>query len=78
MEGPGNPRVFTFCSHLRAQSDLVSSQKAYSMSDRFPPLRPQASAPQKPRSDTRTLPVPAPVDLALLAALVLVAALALI
>lgn len=48
------------------------------MSDRFPPLRPQASVPQKTRSDTRTLPLPAPVDLALLAALVLVAALALI
>jgi hypothetical protein len=48
------------------------------MSDRFPPLRPQAAVPQKTRNDIRTLPVPAPVDLALLAALALVAALALL
>jgi hypothetical protein len=48
------------------------------MSNRFPPLRPQASVPQKTRSDARTLPVPAPVDLALIAALALVAALAIL
>ncbi|MDZ4087406.1 MAG: hypothetical protein U1E69_11465 [Tabrizicola sp.] len=45
------------------------------MSDRFPPLRPQSAL---TRSDSRTLPVPAPVDLTLLAALAFVLALALI
>ncbi|WP_155523140.1 hypothetical protein [Tabrizicola thermarum] len=45
------------------------------MSDRFPPLRPQSAL---TRQEARSLPVPAPVDLALLAALALVAALALL
>jgi hypothetical protein len=45
------------------------------MSDRFPPLRPQSAL---TRSQTRALPVPAPVDLSLFAALAFVIALALI
>ena len=45
------------------------------MSDRFPPLRPQSAL---TRSEARAHPVPAPVDLSLLAALAFVVALALI
>jgi len=45
------------------------------MSDRFPPLRPQSAM---SRPEARALHVPAPVDLTLLAALVLVAAVALV
>jgi hypothetical protein len=46
------------------------------MSDRFPPLRPQAALSDTARSHGRSLP--APVDLTRLAAFVFVAALALI
>lgn len=45
------------------------------MSNRFPPLRPQS---EMTRAASRTLSVPAPVDLTLLAAFALVVALALI
>ena len=45
------------------------------MSDRFPPLRPQSDM---TRQAARTLPVPAPIDLSLLAAFAFVIALALI
>ena len=45
------------------------------MSNRFPPLRPQS---EMTRQDARALPVPAPVDLSLVAAFVFVVALALI
>ena len=45
------------------------------MSDRFPPLRPQTTL---TRAESRALPVPAKVDLTLLAALAFVVALALI
>ena len=48
------------------------------MSDRFPPLRPQDQMMQTSRSNARALPVPAPVDLTLFAALAFVVALALI
>jgi hypothetical protein len=44
------------------------------MSNRFPPLRSQDQMMQK----SRALPVPAPVDLTLLAALIFVVALALV
>ena len=46
------------------------------MSDRFPPLRSQASLSARPRD--RALPTPAPVDLTLLAALTFLIVLALI
>jgi hypothetical protein len=48
------------------------------MSHRFPPLRSQDQMMQTSRPAARTLSVPAPVDLTLLAALVFVVALALI
>lgn len=48
------------------------------MSDRFPPLRPQAPIPHKARPSGRAVSAPAPVDLSLLAALVFVVALALL
>jgi hypothetical protein len=48
------------------------------MSHRFPPLRSQDQIVSKPRSPDRALPIPAPVDLTLLAAMALVIALALI
>ncbi|MES2916865.1 MAG: hypothetical protein V4753_17265 [Pseudomonadota bacterium] len=41
------------------------------MSDRFPQIRPQATMNGKARSVSRALPTPAPVDLTILAALVL-------
>ncbi|MFN4201941.1 MAG: hypothetical protein ACK4GM_02660 [Tabrizicola sp.] len=47
------------------------------MSDRFPPLRPQASLTGAPSRD-RTLPAPAPVDLGVIAAFVFVLAVALL
>jgi hypothetical protein len=48
------------------------------MSDRFPPLRPQSAMTRPARPSARALPVPAPVDLTLLAGLVFVVALALL
>jgi hypothetical protein len=48
------------------------------MSDRFPPLRSQASLSAKTRATDRALPTPAPVDLTLLAALAFIVALAVI
>jgi hypothetical protein len=48
------------------------------MSHRFPPLRSQDQLMQTSRTSARALPVPAPVDLTLLAALAFVVALALI
>jgi hypothetical protein len=44
------------------------------MSNRFPPLRPQS---ELTRSESHGLPLPAPVDLSMLAALVFVVVLAL-
>ena len=48
------------------------------MSDRFPPLRDQSRLQQTSGPRGQTLSAPAPVDITLLAALVLVVALALI
>ncbi len=48
------------------------------MSHRFPQLRPQNQMMQTSRPNARALPVPAPVDLTLLAALAFVVVLALI
>jgi hypothetical protein len=47
------------------------------MSDRFPPLRPQAPLSRQTQSTSRALPGAAAVDLTVLAALVFVVALAL-
>jgi hypothetical protein len=46
------------------------------MSDRFPPLRPQAALSNATRSSSRAMPPPSAVDLTVLAALVFVVALA--
>lgn len=73
---PGNPRVFTFCSHFSAQSGRIHQPEGpIFMSDRFPPLRPQSALTGKSPPTARAMP--GPVDLTLLAALILVVALAL-
>jgi hypothetical protein len=59
-------------------SGRVSSQKAHPMTDRFPPLRSQADLSRGARSGNRALSGPAPADVTLIAAMILVVALALI
>jgi hypothetical protein len=78
MEGPGNPRAFTFCSCLAAQSACDSSQKAKHMSHRFPPLRPPVKAGRKTTARAATASAFTLADLCLTATLVLSVALALI